>query len=85
MNKQTQILKVFNNDKELILKKSEIIEKGSIYYYYNTEKHVGDTLTRMVKNGLLIHVKIGHYKLGTHIKTKKAVDLIINKNQTKLL
>tara|TARA_B100001179_G_scaffold217701_1_gene189779 strand:- start:158 stop:412 length:255 start_codon:yes stop_codon:yes gene_type:complete len=63
MNRQKQILATFP-DAETVLSKQEIIERGQISYYYNTDKHVGDTLTRMVKNKLLVRVKKGYYKLG---------------------
>ena len=63
MNRQAEILATFP-DAETILSKSEIIEKGQISYYFNTSKHVGHTLSRMVKNGLLIRVKKGYYKRG---------------------
>ena len=80
MDRQKQILKVFENNKELILTKSEIKEKGSISYYCNTDKHLGETLTRMVKNNSLKRVKKGFYKLGSGTKI-----IIQPKNQTKLL
>lgn len=64
MNRQAEILEVFP-DAETILSKKEIIERGQIRYYYNTEKHVGDTLSRMVKNQLLVRVKKGYYKRGS--------------------
>jgi len=63
MNRQAEILETFP-DKETILSKKEIIERGQIRYYYNTEKHVGHTLSRMVKNQLLVRIKKGYYKLG---------------------
>ncbi|MEZ7496489.1 hypothetical protein QO206_13405 [Leeuwenhoekiella aequorea] len=63
MNRQAEILEVFP-DAETILSKSEIIERGQIRYYFNTEKHVGETLSRMVKNGILVRVKKGYYKRG---------------------
>lgn len=46
------------------LKKSDIIRITGINYYHNTEKHVGDTLSRMVGSGLLDRVSKGVYKLG---------------------
>lgn len=81
MNRQKQILNVFNQDKDLVLKKSDIIEKGSLHYYANTSKHVGDVLFRMVKKGLLERVKKGFYKLG---KPKGEVKFIEDPDQTKL-
>ena len=64
MNRQAEILETFP-DKETILSKKEIIERGQIRYYFNTEKHVGHTLSRMVNNGLLVRVKKGYYKRGS--------------------
>ncbi|WP_028376001.1 hypothetical protein [Leeuwenhoekiella sp. MAR_2009_132] len=63
MNRQAEILATFP-DAETILSKKEIIERGQIRYYFNTEKHVGHTLSRMVKNGILVRVKKGYYKRG---------------------
>lgn len=83
MDRQKQILAVFT-DKEQTLSKSEIIEKGDISYYHNTSKHVGHTLTRMVKNGTLIRVKKGHYKRGGAFPKHKNLIIQPNKNQTKL-
>lgn len=68
MDRQKQIISAFNNDYDLVLSKSEIIERESIYYYANAEKHVGHTLTRMVKNRSLERVKRGFYKLGKNKK-----------------
>ena len=78
MNRQAEILETFP-DKETILSKKEIIERGQIRYYYNTEKHVGHTLSRMVKNGLLVRVKKGYYKRGRpHPKHGRPVEQIEN-------
>lgn len=84
MDRQKEILNVFNNDKDLTLKKSEIIEKGDIHYYASTSKHVGFTLTRMVRNGLLIRVKMAYYKLGYKKKTRLGIKLVEDENQQKL-
>jgi len=79
MDRQKQILKVFDGDKEKILTKSEIKDIGGISYYYNTDKHLGETLSRMVKNRNLIRVKKGSYKLGSGNKM-----IIQPKNQTNI-
>lgn len=68
MNRQKQILKVFEGNKDLILTKSEIKEKGKVSYYHNTDKHLGETLSRMVKNGSLKRTSKGKYKLGNGSK-----------------
>lgn len=77
--RQIQILKTFQDDKDIILSKSEIKELSGISYHCNTNKHLGDCLSRMVKNGMLERVSKGKYKLGSgnkHINQPK--------NQTKL-
>ena len=71
MDRQKQILEVFEGDFDKVLKKSEIIKKGKISYYINTKKWVGETLTRMVRNGSLIRVSHGLYKLNRHRIPKK--------------
>lgn len=80
MERQKQILKAFENDKFLVLSKQEIKTKARIGYYHNTDKHLGDTLSRMVKNGSLIRLSKGKYKLGSGNKL-----IIQPQNQTKLL
>jgi len=80
MNRQKQILAVFENDKDKVLTKQEIIKKSGISYYCNTSKHVGDTLSRMVKNKSLMRVSKGKYKLGSGGGPKD----FIPKNQGKL-
>ena len=82
MNRQAEILATFP-DADTVLTKREIIKRGQIRYYYNTEKHVGHTLSRMVKNQLLVRVKKGNYKLGKSTpKHGKPVQKI--ENQTEL-
>ena len=46
------------------VKKSEIVDEFSYWHYCNSSKHIGDTLSRMVKTGLLDRVKVGTYRLG---------------------
>lgn len=79
MDRQKEILQVFNGDYELILSKQEIKEKGKIGYYHNTDKYLGETLTRMVKNASLKRVSRGKYKLGSGNKM-----IVQPKNQTKM-
>lgn len=80
MDRQKEILQVFNGDKGKVLSKSVIKEIGGISYYHNTDKHLGDTLTRMVKNGSLKRVSRGKYQLGSGKKM-----IVQPKNQMKLL
>jgi len=79
MDRQKEILQVFNMDFDLVLTKKEIIENGKIGYYHNTQKHVGEVLSRMVKNGSLKRVKKGSYSLGSGLKKQE-----IDKNQTEI-
>lgn len=81
MERQKQVLKAFNNDKDLILSKSDIKQISGIGYYRNTDKHLGDVLSRMVKNGSLIRVKRGYFQLGQY---KKRNTQINNPNQSSL-
>lgn len=82
MERQKQILKVFNGDCEKILTKQEIIELAGISYYCSTSKNAGNTLSRMVNNGSLIRVSKGKFKLG---KGKyKVLKDEVPPNQTKL-
>jgi len=83
MNRQRKIIEVFNNDRDKILSKKDIIQLSGIDYYHNTEKHVGNVLSRMVRNGLICRVKKGYYKLGL-LKRKIKNDDIDNPNQTEL-
>lgn len=50
-------------------------------YYHNTEKHIGDRLSRMVDAGLLERIAPGKYKIG---KGKKSAPATIDTNQTEL-
>ncbi len=85
MDRQKEILKVFQNQpKGKVLTKSEIIELGRICYYYNTRKHVGDVLSRMVKNNLLRRLKKGSYQwTGTTVPSHGG-PVINDPNQVKL-
>jgi len=85
MDRQKEIIKVFNKSEKTVLHKSEIIELGKISYYYNTNKHVGDVLSRMVKNGLLERPKKGYYKLTGRQNKHFNKDFVNDPNQTTLL
>jgi len=82
MERQKEVLACFKGNKELCLKKQEIIKMAQMYYFHNTDKHVGDVLSRMVNSGLLIRVSKGVFKLGNGNKKKEQ---IIDKNQTTLI
>lgn len=43
--------------------KAELYQNSSYSYYHNWQKHFGDVLSRMVKNGSIERVKNGVYKL----------------------
>ncbi len=42
-------------------------------HFCNGDKHVGDTLARMVKAGLLIRIKPGHFEVGKGTRIKPSV------------
>lgn len=84
MERQKQILEVFNDTQEILSKKA-IKEKTGISYYYNTDKHLGDILGRMVNNGLLERVKKGYFKwTGSTLPNHRKNQIIIPKEQTQL-
>lgn len=83
MDRQKEVLNAFKEGE--VLSKNQIKERSGISYYYNTDKHLGDVLSRMVKNGLLIRIKKGYYQwLGRTVPNHKAKEIIQPKNQTKL-
>lgn len=49
------------------------------YYYHNHEKYVSELLTRLVKSGKLVRVKVGVYELGT-----RKVSMDVEANQSEL-
>jgi len=60
--KMKEILRLFHKDQELT--KAVIVQNCGLEYYHNAEKYIGETLSRMVKSGLLERVKPGVFKLG---------------------
>lgn len=50
-------------------------------HYYNGDKHVGEVLSRMVKAGLLIRVKPGHFTIGKGTKQRPAT---VDNNQVEM-
>ena len=83
MERQVEVLKVFI-DTEEVLSKKQIKEMTGISYYYNTDKHLGDVLSRMVKNGLLIRVRKGYFKWsGSTVPNHRKTEIIQSKEQTK--
>lgn len=59
-HQQTIICFARSNDNKITKKQAcELIP-----FYYNTAKHVGDILSRMVKNKMLIRVKNGSFELN---------------------
>ena len=79
MASQKDILKAFKESTE-ILRKKEIIERSGAWYYANADKHVGDILSRMVKNGSLTRVSVGKYRLGSGKAHAKAVSVDPDQN-----
>jgi hypothetical protein len=81
MTTQKDILKLFVND-EFVLSKSFIVLALGNNYYCNAEKHIGDMLSRMVKNGTLIRIKKGVFKRGSSVKKQNTE--FIDENQISL-
>lgn len=81
-DRQIQVLQSFKGDYDLVLKKSQIKALGNIRYYANTDKHLGDVLTRMVNNNSLKRVSFGKYQLSRFPGLKHEPQ---PKNQLKLL
>lgn len=81
MNKQSEILQLLYDGQPKY--KKELNSLVSFGYYHNGDKHFGDVLSRMVKNGSLIRLSKGVYKIsGKEVTRKKIKDSI---NQTKLI
>lgn len=81
MNRQKEVIKNFNNDRNKVLTKKYLYDNVSFSYFLNWEKHFGELLSRMIKNNSLERVERGKYKLGSG---KKSVIETENENQTKL-
>lgn len=62
--KQKIIVEYIRNGRGEITKKEAVQLIGN--QYHNREKYVGETLSRMVKKGILCRVKLGTYKLKTY-------------------
>lgn len=84
MDRQAQIIEIFKDSVKDVLTKKEIIDLGKISYYHNTKKYVGETLSRMVKNGLIERVKIGSYKRTHRTVSNNGKIIIENPNQKQL-
>jgi hypothetical protein len=79
-NKQKEILQYLLTVDEANLE--DIYNKVSFSYYYNWKKHLGSILSTMVKNGNVIRVKRGVFKINE--AQTKAVKQSVNPNQTTL-
>ncbi|AWW32155.1 hypothetical protein DN752_19535 [Echinicola strongylocentroti] len=51
--------------------------------YHNQSKYVGETLSRMVRRGVLCRVRRGVYKLATKVSGKKDT-YVVSPSQTRL-
>lgn len=71
-DKQRKIVEFARSNNNQITKKQAC---DLIPFYHNTQKHVGDVLTRMVKSNMLKRIKNGLYELSTGQKE------IINQSQ----
>lgn len=61
--KQKKVLSFINESESKQITKKEAMQLIDDHYC-NGEKHVGETLSRMVKSGLLVRVKKGVFKTG---------------------
>lgn len=68
-DKQREILDFAYEHGEITKKEAIVLIGGS--YYCNSDKHVGDILSRLVKAGNLIRIKPGLFKIGTGKPQKK--------------
>lgn len=73
---QKTIISFCNKNNGTITKKQAC---DLIRYYCNTEKHVGDILSRMVKSNLLKRLKPGIFELSSGLKQEIKIE-----NQTEL-
>lgn len=69
-DKQRKVLDYCQSHEGKITKKEAMTLINT--YYANGKKHVGDVLSRMVKAGLLIREKPGHFKMGKGTRNKPA-------------
>lgn len=78
-DKQKKVIEFCLSNNNTISKKQAM---GLINTHYcNGEKHVGEVLSRMVKQGLLVRIKPGHFQLGKGTKNKPST---IDNNQVNL-
>lgn len=77
MNKQNEILKVIYGKDSMT--KKEIVKAVPFSYWNNTEKYIGEILTRMVRSGKLERIGRGIYKVGPGKKEKINPDQIVIK------
>jgi len=64
---QSQIIKYLSTVESAT--KKDIYDNVKFGYYHNWEKHLGDTLSRMVKRQFIFREKKGVYKLKPSQKT----------------
>lgn len=74
---QKTVVKLINESPDKQVTKKSVCEV--IQFYYNTEKHVGEILSRMVKMGMIKRIKPGLFGVGSGMKEIEQI-----KNQTKL-
>lgn len=80
---QKQILRdVKAKDGRITLK--ELTAAYGNHYYHNGAKYLGEILSRMVNQNLLVRVKPGVYTLGTGKKNSKRADAAFIENQVTL-
>ena len=79
--KQKQILDFARKNENCITKKQAVDLIGH-YYFYNSQKYVGEVLSRMVKSKFLTRIKNGLYQIND--KRTETVKNIVNPNQLEL-
>lgn len=75
---QKTVVKIAEENENHVTKK-QVMER--ITFYNNTDKYVGEILSRMVKMGHLIRLKPGHFKLGGGVKLIKNQTNIFQQNE----
>lgn len=64
-SKQNQILDFLREGEK---KKSEIVDQFGYWYYCNGDKHVGNLLSTMVRQNILVRKSKGVYELNLSIR-----------------
>lgn len=71
MSPKQKTIILFAHKNDGYISKQEAVEQIGGFYYNNADKYVGEVLSRMVKAGILVRFKIGHYKLNDTFDSKQ--------------